>query len=358
MKKRANAFRFDFTGQAILYGEVNPIGTRGGPEKNILTENMQGEPLPKRQKASPVDNDIDRKSLYGAQAMQRMDIYAGNIPHQPSSMYAKTEVIGTVGPLSADTDTFYPFGNNPDPQPPMQENMTANNHTIHNGTHGYSNNYTHPLPSQNYLVENVAPTLSLHDQMPVSSNSSGETSHALSLQNDSSMYHSTVPNMTIPVRNVHLKSNPLKRPYPTNTNVNGIAHQPKVRTSISMPMTRNIPQANYAPDAHRTATTQQFHQNNVANSSHQKAVSQMQFYKPHQSAQEPMETVYQRRDQQFTSYVYSQQQNFLQPHGPEPSVTDSLTINSYVNIEREVSKWHFLFVFELFSVKPCNSFQI
>ena len=123
MKKRGNAFRFDFTGQAILYGEVNPIGTRGGPEKNPLEESA---PAIKKQRLIG-QSELDRTSLYGAQAMQSMNIYMRNLNEEFPDSYKgrsvlasagvvqnliKNEQIGDrMGPIANESNvTFYPMG--------------------------------------------------------------------------------------------------------------------------------------------------------------------------------------------------------------------------------------------------------
>uniref|UniRef100_H2ZAF1 Uncharacterized protein n=1 Tax=Ciona savignyi TaxID=51511 RepID=H2ZAF1_CIOSA len=93
MKKRSNAFRFDFTGQAILYGEVNPIGTGGDPAQNPIKDVNEDEPNAKRARNGIGGAPSDRLSLYGAQSMQRMDIYAGSLPNQSSDIYCNEELV-------------------------------------------------------------------------------------------------------------------------------------------------------------------------------------------------------------------------------------------------------------------------
>jgi len=130
MKKRSNAFRFDFTGQAVLYGEVNPIGTMGGPEKNPLDESsteVEAAPTAKKirlEEDTAPQTSVDRKSLYGAQSMQRLDIYAGTLPNDATQMYARRDnfdkfnEFGDIEPFGLELDDdlvdsgirFYPIG--------------------------------------------------------------------------------------------------------------------------------------------------------------------------------------------------------------------------------------------------------
>ena len=338
MKKRTNAFRFDFTGQAILYGEVNPIGTQGGPENNPLTEHNQVEPLAKRQRLTQQDNNIDRKSLYGAQAMQRLDIYAGSMPHQSSELYAKSENLSNVGQPSDSNVTFYPFRTSDDVMhPPMQRNQA----------NCQSSDVYQPLPSNltppaAYAMENQPrPAPRLQNQMSMEGNTNSEYHSPGTTQLDQQpSYHSSVQSTAVATTNGQARPNPLKRPFPTQSNAGEVQQARMLGHSQRLPSTGEaMPSANYVIKPEESSNRGQYNDYQHINRSSrnlQTAVSHMQFARPEAHAAESGIPMSQRPDQQFSSYVHDQQQNFLQSYGQNPSVIESMTINSYLDINQEV----------------------
>jgi len=77
LRKRSVQFRFDFTGQAVLYGEVNPVGTKPQQPPN---QHSQHKAQPKKsiyssKKSNPLELATNRISLFEAQAMQAGEIY-------------------------------------------------------------------------------------------------------------------------------------------------------------------------------------------------------------------------------------------------------------------------------------------
>nr|NP_001071651.1 transcription factor protein [Ciona intestinalis]BAE06305.1 transcription factor protein [Ciona intestinalis] len=214
MKKRTNAFRFDFTGQAILYGDVNPIGTGGGPEKNPIKDNDQ--PGGKRPRyTNNVDSPpTDRMTLYGAQSMQRMDIYVGNLPNQTNEVFCnnvsneeaiKQEQIELAllqdnGPLTNTSDiVFYPMGT----EVPPENQHPRGQIPLNNGL------------QQDHMFQN--PNASVPAQYPVE---------------PPRLYHPPVNNQNTeahgyhePQPNDNYSGNPLKRPYQACSKMDSQASQ-------------------------------------------------------------------------------------------------------------------------------------
>ena len=336
MKKRTNAFRFDFTGQAILYGEVNPIGTQGGPENNPLHENMPGEPPMKRQRSMQQENTIDRKSLYGAQAMQRLDIYTGSIPHQSSDLFAKPEIIETtVGPPMHDPNiTISPS------QPQMQPCELGNipGDQLFTPNCYQSVHYNSNPPGVNALESHPSSATVVCNQMH--SDASSQFYIAGVTQNEQSLLSSDI-HPSMPIANGHLKTNPLKRLHPSNSINDSDRPQNQAFGPPQALQAAAMSSRNYAMQSEFNSVPGQcmnYQQSGEIDQNQLKAVSHMQFSQPGNCTKEPIVPTHQRPDQQFGNYVQAQQQNFLQTYSHNPSVIESMTINSFVNVDQQVSK--------------------
>lgn len=351
LKKRSNAFRFDFTGQAILYGEVNPIGTRGGPEQNPLNDE---QPIRKKQKVYD-PNDVDRMTLFGAQSMQRMDIYMGNLPNQTADSFSsrpvqasagvvqnliKNEQISDhMGPIRNDTGTmFYPMGTELTPE---QQEQAMRQKIFCN-----PNNY--PATANSSLQSFQAPI----NQPNSKANAMMRHNYSSSVPDNQppALYH-LQESETVPLSGPNLPlQNSLKRPYPTPSNQESYSirqRQPQViAPSCQRSTGDSILPGNHPPLIHQQQL-QQTHPDNYPDSGYGAPINrsiQNQTVSNNVGFNEPF--------QQPTNSAYqSEITNFDQPiqhfhnknNKTSPSVLDSMTINSVVHVSQQVSRVLFYF---------------
>ncbi|CAK8672067.1 unnamed protein product [Clavelina lepadiformis] len=261
MKKRANAFRFDFTGQAVLYGEVNPIGTKGGPENNPLNES---EPASKRIRMSNNEavheEQLDRSTLYGAQSMQRLDIYIGSMPNHPTNIYANSgitasaaavdellgndQIISDTGPLTNESDIhFYPLGTD------NAVNQTANlgqNFQDNDGASAFQNmsglDMARMNSGQQYQVNNI--TMAQASQPCMDNSPTGYREGNQMKQEPPRLYHppadgNPFPNQ--PTNQQTQRQTSWKQQQPMTVSPSMGKHMPKISPSVGkqMPMSNS-----------------------------------------------------------------------------------------------------------------------
>ena len=243
MKKRSNAFRFDFTGQAILYGEINPIGTKGGPENNPLLENFDEEPPSSKRQRLADQGELDRKSLYGAQAMQRMDIYMGNLPNQSSDIYAsrsvhasagavqnliKNEQVGdNMGPLSNESNvTFFPIGTDVSEEERQRIMKQRFRNPINmQAPETYHQNY--PPPNLNrQLSDSYTMAVNPQEHLAINDATMIQPSHNNQFQNT--------------INGAQMQQQNLKRSYPSNSNRETEQYQ-SMQKQKAFSLSQNVP---------------------------------------------------------------------------------------------------------------------
>ena len=323
MKKRTNAFRFDFTGSAILYGKVNPIGTRGGPEKNPLKENLdEAQPLAKKQKISN-SSDIDRKSLFGAQSMQRMDIYAGNLPIQSTDIYAKSEFPGSAVAPSSDPNlqSYASDSNVVSRQPQFQDTVTKND--CYN-TSTNPNRFNSIIPSVHARNTQLLQNSPLKQQFPTSNQNCLDYNHYTPLVDEPPrLYHPPLETKTS-----HQPSlNSLKRPYPDTSEY---FRQPKITVQEqSKPMASVDEFVISNPHARLREPIQ--NQNPFNQSSNCSQISpeflcnaSYNFDQNNSGSTVPIHP------------LSTQQPPNFHCNPRQPSVIESMTINSFVNIRKSI----------------------
>ena len=269
MKKRSNAFRFDFTGHAILYGEVNPIGTRGGPENNPLIENIEEPPSSKRKRIMDA-TEVDRQTLYGAQAMQKMDIYVGNLPNNQADIFGgrevhasagvvqsliKNEQIGdSMGPLLNESNaTFFPMGT---------DVSEAEHQKIMKQRFRNPNNMDILLPfEQNFSQASLSRKIS-------DGNDTMSNPHQYLRSNDPMVMHSSINNEPLSTTNdaqIQQQSH-LKRPYSSIFNSETMQH-PNMQSQNEPPAKSNQHLNSAAQNQNtqgQTAYPSKFHQSATA----------------------------------------------------------------------------------------------
>ena len=379
MKKRNNAFRFDFTGQAVLYGEVNPIGTKGGPENNPLNENMDAPPTSKRQRMIDT-SELDRKSLYGAQAMQRMDIYVGNLPNHPADAYASRAVHASAGAVQnlikneqvgdhmgalvdAANATFYPMGT----EVPQEDQERIMRQQFRN-----PNNYQmvdHPF-QQDFSGNNMR-----RQQSQGSGMDSRSAQEYLLPQNQPMVHNQPSNQFATSLSGAEMQQqNHLKRPYPNQTNFSpgkSLGDQQPMQFSANG---RQMSRENITLQDN-TMQLQLQHQKRQQQVQQQQHGQQFQQPLPQQPAYSnfcqtinPVQTnqnfhnsvqvnirktdeKFDDGNNDFTIQSYQDDLNGLTapiPHfnsnniGQAPSVIDAMTINSVLSVEDSVSQFFLL----------------
>jgi len=195
LRKRSVQFRFDFTGQAVLYGEVNPIGTKPQQPPN---QNIQHKPQSKKnissiKKQNPLELATNRTSLFEAQAMQSGDIYEDQDQNHKNEIFDDIyeSVIGGRMPLD----------------PGNKDLITLESNDF--GTYFYK---IDPPQVNIDLFENdyLTPPLIEHQPMQISADMPMQVPPI-----DNSMYQSSSINLSYLPNNQPVSKN-LKRPYPYN----------------------------------------------------------------------------------------------------------------------------------------------
>lgn len=152
MKKRTNAFRFDFTGHASLYASVNPIGS--GPPSGPSEPSQQSTKRPRIG-----GEEVDPATLYGAQSFQSMNNYPEGLPnvtptHDPSP---PQNIIKAEGHNGSDANYFHPspdsvlFNNSP-------ISSSSNERITDASDSGYSDTDYQPSPGFNRILESLLET--------------------------------------------------------------------------------------------------------------------------------------------------------------------------------------------------------
>ena len=337
---------------------MNPIGTQGGPENNPLDEEP---PMSKKQRMYNA-NEVDRMSLYGAQAMQRMDIYMGNLPNQPKETFGSRPVVasaGTVqslikdkqisdlaGPLEKDSrTTFYPLGTDLTQQ---QQEQAIRKNMFRN-----PNNY--PLEANSFQqAYNTSGQL-----CSSGGNNMNSSNFSSSIDEAPALYHPPENELNSYTGANMPQHNSLKRPYPGSSDQNSYIAAPGQCQMIPSGRQMSIGESttsNFLPHSLQQQQQQQQQQQpiqqvqnchpgrfddygqrapvnpmisnqHISDDRHFAETANTQFFQtPNQAYQQELNNL-----NQPIKYLSNQQSK------QTPSVLDSLTIDSVVHTSQQVN---------------------